>query len=121
MSPYQQARAVYEREPCAHSFEEDLFWHIQRGIVLSTPECFAMIRPVCSYWQEDDLKNPRLADPDGDCWMMWLAAGDISPVWELGPRKEWVAWERENVLKVWPYDRFRRLYRPMAQRLAVHA
>lgn len=117
MSPLALARRVYETEPCARSFDDDLQLHLRHGIVLSTPTCFAMIRPVWSRWSHEILQSPWWADPDGDCWMMWLAAGDITPVWDLGPSKSLVAWEQRNVLRIMPYDRFRRLYRsrPLAQ------
>jgi hypothetical protein len=121
MNPYQLARQVYDREPCARSFEEDLFWHLQYGIVLSTPAGFAMIRSVWSHWSKDRLKSPRFVAKHGDCWMIWLAAGDITSVWALGPRKDWVCFERRNLLRVWPYDTVRRLYRSRPQPAAVPA
>lgn len=112
MSPIDAARAIYDKEPCRNSFETDLFWHLRNGIVLSTPECFAMVRPVWHDWPPDMLKNPFWAEPNGDCWMMWLAAGDITPVFGLGPPREYCCYEIDNVLRVMQYDAFRRLYRP---------
>src|SRR5689334_6772592 len=57
MTPFLQAAAVYEREPCARTFEEDLYLHLMHGTVISTPEVFAMVRPVFSRWPVESLKD----------------------------------------------------------------
>lgn len=112
MIPYLAAAAVYDREPCARTFETDLFLHLLHGgVVVSTPEVFAMVRPVVSTWGIERLRIPSETAQDGDCWWIWLAAGDVGRLfdWPL-PRKRWVAFERANTPKLWEYDRLRRLY-----------
>lgn len=109
--PFLAAAAVYDREPCARTFEADLFLHLLHGIVVSTPEVFAMVRPVCREWPLAWLRDPERIDPDGDCWWIWLAAGDVRRLFQWPvPAKKWVAFERSNTPKFREYDRLRRLY-----------
>lgn len=111
MNPYLAAAAVYEREPCARTFEHDLFLHLMHGVVISTPEVFAMVRPVWRIWWNEKNRDPSQVAPDGDTWWIWLAAGDVRRLfdWPLPPKK-WVAFERGNSPRCWEYDRLRRLY-----------
>jgi hypothetical protein len=110
MTPYLAAAAVYEREPCARSFEHDLFLHLMHGYVISTPEVFAMVRPVRSSWGLELLRTPSETDSAGDCWWVWLAAGDVRKLFDWLPPKKWVAWECSNTPRFWEYDRLRRLF-----------
>ncbi len=120
MTPFQQAQAVYEREPCARTFEADLYLHLAfGGTVLSTPTVFMMARPVFSHWPEDRLKDPRWAEQDGDAWYVWLLAGHGPDGWGALPPKKWLGGERFNVIRWRKYDRLSRLYRPTAPRPAA--
>ena len=111
MTPYFAAAAVYDREPCARTFEADFFLHLVHGVVVSTPEVFAMVRPVVSTWGIERLRTPSETAKDGDCWWIWLAAGNVGSLfaWPF-PAKKWVAFERDNTPKFREYDRLRRLY-----------
>jgi hypothetical protein len=124
MTPFQLAQQVYEHEPCRRPFWEDFYLHLQRGIVLATPDVFMMARSVSRFtlFHYSALAyDPAHTEPDGDCWHIWLLAGDPRGVFDMFPRKDWLAWERGNVLRVWPYDTVRRLYRSRPQPAAVPA
>lgn len=110
MSPYQQAQAIYEREQSAQSFAADLELHLRHGYVVSTPQAFAMARPVWSGWATADLLNPYVSDPKGDCWWIWCLAGDLGIVvrWLPWPT-EWLGFERRNVPRLVKWDRLKQL------------
>lgn len=112
MRPYDSAALVYDREPCARTFEEDFCHHLAAGFVISLPDVFAMVRLVSSSWPDDDLLKPWLNACDGDMWHVWLAAGDVGKLFSLLPPKKWVAFERSNQLRRVEYERLRRLWRP---------
>jgi hypothetical protein len=108
MTPFERAQAVYLAEPCARPFYEDLFFHLQFGTVISTPDVFAMARPVWRDWPVENLRAPWRADAEGNCWWVWLVAGDMRAALAYMPAgREWIGFERENV------PRFRRLDRLM--------
>ena len=117
MTPYEQAQAVYEREPCARTFHEDLWYHLQHGFVWASPACFAMIRPVCSTWERAALLSPWLTAPDGDCWLVWMLAGDAAEgIAKLPSRKKWLAFERSGSLYTVDAERFQSRLRRAALR-----
>lgn len=101
MTPVEQAAAVYQREPCARTFREDLEAHLLNGYVFSTPTVFVMGRLV-----QRDAEPALIVDPwhrfeDGDCWLVYLAAGNLAEIPRFIPSpKKYVAWERENSLRV---------------------
>lgn len=99
--------AVYTTEPCARSFEEDLWHHLAHGYVVSTPDAFAMVRIVWHYWPLDVLRQPWVVDEQGDAWLIWLLAGDLSVAarWLPVP-KPWIVFERKNRMKFYRSSRF---------------
>lgn len=107
MSPIEQARLVYFREPCARTFVADLEMHLQHGYVVSTPDCFAMARPVWRDWAYRHLANPEMTAPGGDCWWIWILAGDMkTALWWLPEKKPWIGYERKNEPRFFSADRF---------------
>ena len=111
MTPFHRAAEVYKREPCAVPFEHDLFMHLLHGYVISTPQVFAMLREVSRDFTADDMRDPGKTAPGGDCWHVWLAAGDVSALLGMLSPKKWVAFERLNTPRVWEYERISRLWR----------
>jgi hypothetical protein len=104
MSPAEQAAAVYEREECARTFREDLEAHLIGGYVFSTPTVFLMARPVRHDAPQAEIVNPWHVFPreECDCWMLYLAAGDIAEFFRWVPFPlAFVAWERNNVLRTY--------------------
>jgi len=79
MTPIDHIRRLYRLNP-GMSFDDDLKAHFERGYVVSTPEAFAMGRPVRRDWTPERLNNPFHAEPaaTADCWFIWVLAGDLS-------------------------------------------
>lgn len=104
VTPFQRAREVYESEPCARTFEEDLLWHFRLGWVVSTPTLFLMARQVCRDWPRERLQSPWYVHPRGDAVWLWLLAGDMREAWGAAPWPgvSWVGWERGNKPRFWP-------------------
>lgn len=112
MSPFEQAAAVYEHEPCARSFADDLKLHLLHGFVFSTPHYFIMGKPVVRGAQTALIVNPGciFAWPECDCWHIYLMAGDPSPAWQIMPWPlPWFSWERKNELRYYSAERIKRL------------
>lgn len=112
MIPYEQAKSVYQREPCVRTFEQDLALHMEFGYVYSTPRYFVMFRPVDRKAPQGLILDPSYTFPnvDCDCWHVYLAAGDLGAAWEVLPWKlEWMSFERKNILRFVKADRIRRL------------
>lgn len=61
-------------------FEADLEAHFRRGYVVTTPQAFAMARPVRRDWTPERLRNASEVEPleTADCWFIWALAGDLS-------------------------------------------
>jgi hypothetical protein len=112
VTPAEQAAAVYDREPCARTFREDLEAHLLNGYVFSTPSAFAMGRPVRSSADPAQIVNPwhSFNREECDAWQVYLAAGDISSVIHLEPFPlTFYFWERNNVLRIFLSKTVKRL------------
>lgn len=104
MTPVEQAAAVYEREPCARSFREDLELHLLGGYVFSTPAMFIMGRAVNQHAPQLLITDPAHIFPDAehDAWLVYLAAGSVSEFFQFCPKwLDFVMWERKNVLRTY--------------------
>lgn len=104
MKPVEHAARIYESEPCARTFKEDLEAHLIHGVVFSRPDLFIMARPVSRSWAKHEIVNPWFNEltKTPNCWHVYLAAGDISKVWSIMPyRLEFASWERGNKLRFW--------------------
>jgi hypothetical protein len=106
MSPVEQAAAIYEREPCAGTFTDDLEAYLLHGLVHSSPTCFVMARYVCREWGYEAITDPWFSDSTcaPDCVHIHLAAGDIREMWSFPhcPMR-WVSFERGNKLRFHDY------------------
>lgn len=112
MTPFEQAKAVYDKEPCARSFAQDLMLHYLRGFVFSTPTFFIMGRPVPRSEDPALIVNPAHSFDRAECdaWMIYLMAGDPTEAWSIMPwRLPWFGFERRNELRWYAVDRIRRL------------
>jgi len=106
-SPLHAAMAVYQAEPCARSFGEDLLAHLRHGYVHSTPRYIVMARPVT--YLESGQNNARIIDseeafPEAEwnCWHIYLLAGDLRAAASQFPfGLAWVSWERRNQLRAY--------------------
>lgn len=80
MTPVEYAAAVYESEPCARTFKEDLEAHLLNGYVFSTPDYFVMGRAVDSKASYAEITNPWHVFESVDAWWVYLASGDLSQI-----------------------------------------
>jgi hypothetical protein len=105
MTPVQRAAAVYDREPCARSFKEDLEAHLIYGLVVSTPDLFLMARPVSHDAPRYEIVNPWCNVWDSgepDCWHLYLYAGDMLSAFQQATYElPYVSFERKNRLRVY--------------------
>lgn len=121
MTPIERAARIYEQEPCARTFGEDLEAHFTTGYVISTPDLFVMGRAVSRGATREQILDPWVAFPEGmtDAWMVYLFAGDLSQVLRYLPGpKEWVAFERKNVLR---FRRFKSIRRHLSCSTTTHS
>lgn len=104
MTPVEQAKSVYEKEPCVRSFKEDLTLHLINGYVFSTPEYFIMGRAVCASSPYELILDPDHAFPREvqDCWHIYLAAGvnAYAQFFRIEPYElPLYCWEKRNRLR----------------------
>lgn len=108
MTPVELAAAVYEQEPCARTFREDLEAHLLNGYVHSTRDFFVMGRVVRSDAPAGDVVNPWVRFDNGDAWLVYLMAGDLRGALDMLPYDlPRIGWERGNVLRFWPLKKVR--------------
>jgi hypothetical protein len=56
-----------------------------------------MAREVSKDWPIEKLLAPWLTQPGGDCWFIWMLAGDpIEAMGKLPHPKKWVAFEKRG-------------------------
>ena len=55
-----------------------------RGIVMSTPRLFALMRPVCSHRPESWAEHLAQDEPAADAWYVHLLVGDLQLARQLG-------------------------------------
>ena len=99
MNPYLRAHAEYLKADRDLSWTDALEWHFQVGAVVSTPEVFAMLRPVDVRWSDDEHHAVLLAGPpESHTWHVWALAGSLAKALVLarGHRIEWVTFQRHG-------------------------
>jgi hypothetical protein len=109
----EKAAEVYQREPCARTFREDLEAHLLNpaALVVSIPQVFALVRPVCRAWGRESIVNPWFGNSltcAPDCWHIYLSAGEYPAIFTF-PHEPlpWVSFERGNVLRFYRYETIR--------------
>ena len=111
-SPTDQLFELYKRKGL--DFGTYVSLHLRHGFVFSTPDFFAMGRPVCRQWTKDDVFNPTMAAPRAiaDAWFCHAYAGDISKFWGILPWPlGWIGFQRfDNVLRWVPTEIIRRFH-----------
>ena len=107
MTPVEHAAAIYEQEPCARSFKEDLEAHLLHGVVVSTPEFFCMGRPVPHNAPRHEIVDPwqNTWEEQPDCWHLYLWAGPMMSAFKCATHPlPFVSFERKNRLRVYRWD-----------------
>ena len=107
-SVLEQALALYSKEGCTRTFEDDLAAFIHTGRVHITPTCILLAKAVPSsvtYHEPWDTWEGHTCD----AWLIWLAAGDLAEFFQYAPYElPWLLWARRNRLRKWPYATARR-------------
>lgn len=113
-TPLEIAREVYNHEPCARSFDEDLRLHYINGHVFSTDDFFVMGRQVNRSAPASLIVDPsiRFDEARCDCWHIYLFAGDMVKAWQVMQGLRWLPWfsfERRNDLRFYLAEHIKRL------------
>lgn len=110
MTPYQRAAAWHHRLRSGWTFEEVIEAHGQMGFIHSTPDVFVMARRVHTLWPESGFSDPNLRDLHGECWHVWLLAGDFRAAMAYLPEPlPFVSFHRRGKLRILTLDQARRL------------
>lgn len=116
MNPFERAAEAFRVSSHPdRSLTDDLEAHLVTGFVFSTPDFFVMGRPVIRMAPRPLLLDPWRAFPrEGcDCWMVWLAAGDLGKAWSILPWPlPWLGFERGMELRFVPAGAIKRLSLP---------
>lgn len=111
MNVQQAIAALYASHFAAgHTFEADLAAHLRSGYVWASPAAFVMARLVRSDWTWAEWGNLELSDPDGDCWCVWIAAGDLAEFFRVCPREtKFACYSRRGFPRLWEFRELQRL------------
>jgi hypothetical protein len=106
LSPYELARQVYEKEPCARDFYTDVDLHLRYGCVFVTSNIFLLGRPVQRNAPYEQITHPGTQFDRPDCWLIYLASGDFREFFKYEPYPlPWFCWERNNKLRFYLRER----------------
>lgn len=113
MTPYERAERWHRSLGSPMTFEEVIEAHGEMGFIHSTPEVFVLARRVDSIWDEDEFSNLEFTDWDGDCWHVWLLAGDPSAAWKFLPYPlPFMSYHRRGKLRIKRLHDFRSAFAP---------
>lgn len=101
MTPYETA-ARWHLAHCPETpFREILEAHLFHGHVISGPLAFVLGRQVMHDWPAARLLDPWDTDEAGDCWHVWLWAGEVRDWQRVVPWPlPWLSFHRGERLKV---------------------
>jgi hypothetical protein len=104
--PVQLAAQVYQDEPCARSFQEDLEAHLLHGYVYSNHDVFLLARPVWSKAPTENIVNPWFNTFSHiDAWHVYLVAGDMMAPFRVAPyRLPFVTFEKRNKIRKYQWS-----------------
>jgi hypothetical protein len=118
VSPYAQARRLYELEPEEHPFEWYWNYFAEFGFAFSTPDYFIIGRAVPS--QHAGVSDCANLYPRAFCdaWFIHMMAGNLERVWDILPYPlPLLGYERcvggVKTLSFVPLERMRRLATPI--------
>ena len=107
ITPFEQAHDFHAGLRSKWQFHQVIEKHALHGYVVITPTVFWLARRVWHDWPDDRLCDLYEVAEDGDCWHVWLAAGDWSgwqdwiPTW-----LPWVSYHRRGQLRVRRLEKF---------------
>ncbi len=102
MTPYLRAFEVYGKADRGVSWTDALDYHLQFGAVVSTPEFFAMLRPVELFWDDVEHTAMNCRAPHSDVWHVWTLAGDLKAALAMACQHgiTWVTFQRHGGSRV---------------------
>ena len=110
MTPYERAAAWHHRLRSGWTFEEVIEAHGQMGFIHSTPDVFVMARRVDVDWEPETFSDLEFTAPAGECWHVWLLAGDFRAAMAFLPEPlPFVSFHRHGKLRILTLDQARRL------------
>lgn len=116
MSPYVLARVNFEDYPplTTLSFDEFVIAWARKHYVLSTPDVFALIKPVCREDPPEQMWSPHyVSEGKPDTWLFFLFAGDPREAWPSMPYLlPYVMWHRSKKAQTYilPIEQFWRKF-----------
>lgn len=109
--PILRARAVYEQEECARSFDQDIYLHLNTPgcIVYKDASNLALLRPVNSHDPYRAITNPAFMARRPDAWWIYLLVGSIPfLVSRLPYDLPLIGWERKNSPRFYKLEQVKR-------------
>jgi hypothetical protein len=100
-TPYDRAKEWYVEHLPERGFLLDLHLHLQNGLVLSTPEVFALARFIPMDADDDLISDPANFWDEAycDCLFCWLLVGSLGAALPHIPKgKPWIGYGRKGVL-----------------------
>ena len=117
MSPYKEAEQMYLKAGLSlEEFNNDIHLYAQVGYLYSSPDCFALARPVSTGWHEDVIKWAELENTLSDndltlelnCWYIAHVVGELSSLLNYIPYDlPFIAMERRGKFKVYDYNKIK--------------
>lgn len=109
-TPFLEAVRVYESEPCARPLAADILLHVEHGWLVARPDLLAFGRPVDSRATYGLITNPAFRFANADAFWIYFASGNLVDLIGLLPQGyPLIGFERGNVPRFWPVERFQRL------------
>lgn len=99
---YDTAERVWVAQHSPLDFSAVVEAHLRVGVVWRGLRSFALVRPVCTKWNDASILDPRLVAGLGiaDAWWLYLLAGDWQDaVGHLPAFLPWIGWERHGKMR----------------------
>ena len=101
MTPYETAARWHQAHDLETPFREILEAHLFYGHVISGPRAFVLGRQVRHDWPPALMLDPRCVAPSGNCWHVWLWAGEVKDWKKVVPWPlPWIAFHRGERLRI---------------------
>jgi hypothetical protein len=105
MTPYDRADIRHLEFGSEWTFAEVIEAHAVSGHVHITPDVFVMARQVHSEWDPDSFSDPYATFSNGNCWHVWLLAGDFRAAMAFMPYPlPFISYHRRGRLRILTLD-----------------
>lgn len=101
---------AYHDQPPGVPWQTAVQAHWERGVVINSPQLFALARLVRHDWPASRLLdvNSVALHNDADSWMIWIAAGDLRLLipWTRLQPMDYVIWQHRTYdIKIIPWEK----------------